>query len=313
MKNPLIVIAGPTACRKTKISVSLAKDINASVISADSMQVYKGLDIGTAKIRPEEMQGVPHYMIDELEPDEEFNIYLFKKKALGFIDDINNVGRLPMIVGGTGFYIQSVLYDIDFSDEGGDRKYRKKLEEIADKEGVTALHRLLEEKDAESAEAIHENNVKRVIRALEYHHETGKKLSAHNSEQKQKISPFNFAYFVLNMDREMLYRRINTRVDLMVSAGLIDEVDGLLKKGVSAGSLSMQGIGYKEVCEYLAGNSSKEDAINAIKQNTRHFAKRQLTWFRHERDAVFIELDEYADTEAVKEHMKSILKEKGIV
>ncbi len=313
MKKPLIVIAGPTACRKTEISVSLAKDINASVISADSMQVYKGLDIGTAKIRPEEMQGVPHYMIDELEPDEEFNIYLFKNKALGCIDDIYNADRLPMLVGGTGFYIQSVLYDIDFSNEGSGRKYRRILEEIADKEGAKALHRLLEEKDAESAGAIHENNVKRVIRALEYHHETGKKLSEHNSEQKQKISPFNFAYFVLNMDREKLYRRINTRVDLMVSAGLIDEVDGLLKKGVSAEYLSMQGIGYKEICEYLSGNISKEDAVSAIKQNTRHFAKRQLTWFRHEKDAVFIDLDEYADIEAVKEHMISILKEKGIV
>ena len=241
-KKPLVILTGPTAVGKTELSIKLAKAINGEIISADSIQVYKYFDIGSAKVTKEEMDGVKHYLIDVLEPDEEFNIYVFKKLALEAMEEIYAKGKVPIIAGGTGFYIQALLYDIEFSDEEGDKTYRHMLEKKAEEEGVTVIHNMLKDIDPEAANEIHENNLKRVIRALEYYHETGMKISEHNKEQRQKESPYNFRYYVLNMDREKLYSRVNLRVDIMTENGLIDEVKKLKEMGYGKELNSMQGI-----------------------------------------------------------------------
>lgn len=309
MKN-LVVITGPTAVGKTDISIKLAKEIDGEIISADSIQVYKGLDVGSAKITEEEMDGVKHYLIDVLDPTEEFDIYTFKKMAEEAIDEIYAKGKTPIIVGGTGFYIQSVLYDIDFEETHVDMQYRKELEESVSLYGNDYIHKMLEEVDPEYAAGIHPNNVKRVIRALEFYHENNMPLSEHNSEQKMNKSPYNFAYYVLNDDREVLYDRINKRVDKMFDNGLVDEVKGL---GLDKSSQSMQGIGYKEVLEYLNGNISEDECKELIKKNTRHFAKRQLTWFRHEKVVQMIDYRDFdRDIDKVLEYMLNDLKEKKI-
>lgn len=214
--NNLVIITGPTAVGKTEISIELAKAINGEIISADSIQVYKYMDIGSAKIKKEEMQGIKHYLIDEFEPDDEFNVNVFQKLTKKYINEIYEKGKTPIIVGGTGFYIQSVLYDIDFDETEDNHEYRKTLEQIYKDKGVQYLYNMLKEVDEESAKAIHYNNVKRVIRALEYNHQTGKKISDHNKEQREYASPYNFKYFVLNDKRELLYSRINKRVDFMI-------------------------------------------------------------------------------------------------
>lgn len=309
MKN-LVVITGPTAVGKTDISIKLAKEIDGEIISADSIQVYKGLDVGSAKITEEEMDGVKHYLIDVLDPTEDFDIYTFKKMAEEAIDKIYDKGKTPIIVGGTGFYIQSVLYDIDFEETHVDMQYRKELEELVGLYGNDYIHKMLEEVDPEYAAGIHPNNVKRVIRALEFYHENNIPLSEHNSEQKMNKSPYNFAYYVLNDDREVLYDRINKRVDKMFDNGLVDEVKGL---GLDESSQSMQGIGYKEVLEYLNGNISEDECKELIKKNTRHFAKRQLTWFRHEKVVQMIDYRDFdRDIDKVLEYMLNDLKEKKI-
>ncbi len=309
MKN-LVVITGPTAVGKTDISIKLAKEIDGEIISADSIQVYKGLDVGSAKITEEEMDGVKHYLIDVLDPTEEFDIYTFKKMAEEAIDKIYAKGKIPIIVGGTGFYIQSVLYDVDFEETHVDMQYRKELEELVGLYGNEYIHKMLEEVDPEYAAGIHPNNVKRVIRALEFYHENNMPLSEHNSEQKMNESPYNFAYYVLNDDREVLYDRINKRVDKMFDNGLVDEVKGL---GLDESSQSMQGIGYKEVLEYLNGKISEDECKELIKKNTRHFAKRQLTWFRHEKVVQMIDYRDFnRDIDKVLEYMLNDLKEKEI-
>ena len=309
MKN-LVVITGPTAVGKTDISIKLAKEIDGEIISADSIQVYKGLDIGSAKITEEEMDGVKHYLIDVLDPTEEFDIYTFKKMAEEAIDEIYAKGKIPIIVGGTGFYIQSVLYDVDFEETHVDMQYRKELEELVGLYGNEYIHKMLKEVDPEYAVGIHPNNVKRVIRALEFYHENNMPLSEHNNEQKMNESPYNFAYYVLNDDREVLYDRINKRVDKMFDNGLVDEVKGL---GLDESSQSMQGIGYKEVLEYLNGNISEDECKELIKKNTRHFAKRQLTWFRHEKVVQMIDYRDFdRDIDKVLEYMLNDLKEKKI-
>lgn len=292
-KKPLIVITGPTAVGKTDLSIRLAKDINGEIISADSIQIYKYMDIGSAKVMPEEMNGVVHHLIDELYPDEEFNVYTFKKMANKAMDGIYKRGSVPVIAGGTGFYIQSVLYDISFDEEQGDKEYRHYLEELALKKGNEFIHNMLKAVDEEAANVIHMNNTKRVIRALEYYNETGKKFSQNNEEQRQNESPYEFKYFVLNMDREKLYERINMRVDMMVKAGLIEEVENLLKMGYHRELNSMQGIGYKEIVSYLNGEMSYNEAIETLKQNTRHFAKRQLTWFRREKTVTWVNYEDF--------------------
>ena len=292
-KKPLVILTGPTAVGKTEISIKLAKAINGEIISADSIQVYKHFDIGSAKVTKEEMDGVKHYLIDVLEPDEEFNIYVFKKLALEAMEEIYAKGKIPIIAGGTGFYIQALLYDIEFAEEEGDKTYRQMLEKKAEEEGVTVIHNMLKEVDPVAADEIHENNLKRVIRALEYYHETGMCISDHNKEQRQKESPYNFRYYVLNMDREKLYNRINLRVDIMVENGLVDEVKKLKEMGYGKELNSMQGIGYKEIYDYVDGVYDYDTAIETLKKNTRNFAKRQITWFKREKEVLWLNHEEF--------------------
>ena len=297
MKDKLIVIAGPTAAGKTALSVELAKRINGSVISADSMQVYKYMDIGSAKIGKDEMQGIPHYLVDVLEPSDEFNISVFKKMADEAIADIRASGRIPIVAGGTGFYIRALAYDTEFTEEEHKEDVRGELESILSEKGSDYLHDMLREIDPESAEAIHPNNTKRVIRAIEYYRLNGSRISEHNKASREKESPYDLSYFVLDMDRERLYQRIDMRVDLMMQAGLLDEVKRLKAMGYDRSFVSMQGLGYKELLDHLDGLTTLEEAVDIIKRDTRHFAKRQLTWFRSEKDAVFLSAEEYSTTE----------------
>ena len=284
MKQPLVILTGPTAVGKSDLSIKLAKQINGEIISADSMQVYRGMDIGSAKIRPEEMQGIRHYLIDELDPKEPFHVVKFQELAKKYMKEIWRRGKTPILVGGTGFYIQAVLYDIDFTENGEDDSYRRELERIAVEKGADFLHQMLITVDPQAAMQIHANNIKRVIRALEFYHETGTQISQHNEQERQKVSPYNAAYFVLNDDRSAIYQRINRRVDLMMEAGLVEEVEKLRKSGCTRDMVSMQGLGYKEILDYLEGICPLEEAVYTIKRDTRHFAKRQLTWFKRERD-----------------------------
>ena len=293
MKKPLIILTGPTAVGKTKASIGLAKALNGEIISADSMQVYKHMDIGSAKIRSEEMQGIKHYLIDELEPDEEFHVVRFQEMAKKALEEIYAKNKIPIVVGGTGFYIQALLYDIDFTENEEDTEYRKELEQLAAEKGADALHEMLRKVDSASAEAIHANNVKRVIRALEFHKQTGGKISEHNEQERAKSSPYDFCYFVLNDERERLYERINLRIDQMLDDGLVEEVMSLKDQGYTKEMVSMQGLGYKEILDYLNGNCTLEEAIYILKRDTRHFAKRQLTWFRRERDVIWVSKNEH--------------------
>ena len=313
-KKPMVILTGPTAVGKTALSIRLAKEINGAVISADSMQVYRHMDIGSAKIRPEEMQGVKHYLIDILEPEEEFHVVRFVEEAKAALEEIYRNGQIPIIAGGTGFYIQALLYDINFDGQDCDADYRRELEQIAEEKGAEYLHQMLEEVDAESAKAIHANNTKRVIRALEFYHVSGKKISENNETEHQKESPYNFAYFVLTDERERLYKRIEARVDAMMEEGLLDEVRLLKERGATKEMVSMQGLGYKEILAYLDGEISLERAVYLIKRDTRHFAKRQLTWFRRERDVIWFDKEQYAYQEdAILADMLTILKEKTIL
>lgn len=293
MKKPLIILTGPTAVGKTKASIGLAKALDGEIISADSMQVYKHMDIGSAKIRPEEMQGIKHYLIDELEPDEEFHVVRFQEMAKKALEEIYAKNKIPIVVGGTGFYIQALLYDIDFTENEEDTEYRKELEQLAAEKGADVLHEMLRKVDPKSAEAIHANNVKRVIRALEFHKQTGGKISEHNEQERAKSSPYDFCYFVLNDERERLYERINLRIDQMLDDGLVEEVMSLKDQGYTKEMVSMQGLGYKEILDYLNGNCTLEEAIYILKRDTRHFAKRQLTWFRRERDVIWVSKNEH--------------------
>ena len=312
--RPLIILTGPTAVGKTKLSIETARMLGAEIISADSMQVYKYMDIGTAKITKEEMEDITHYMIDELEPDEEFNVVVFKKLALKYMEEIYNKGKIPLIVGGTGFYIQALLYDIDFSETDEDNgEIRRNLEELARIKGNEYLHNRLKEVDEESAKIIHTNNVKKIIRALEYYEITGEKISKHNKEQRQNESPYNFLYLVLNDDRDKIYNRIDKRVDIMIKEGLVDEVKSLLDKGYTKDLVSMSGLGYKEIIEYLEGNISLDEAIYILKRDTRHFAKRQLTWFRREKITTWINKNEYDNEDKILAYIKEIAKNKGII
>lgn len=302
----LIVLTGPTAVGKTALSIALAKAIGGEIISADSMQVYKYMDIGSAKIRPEEMDGVRHYLVDILDPHEDFNVFMFQKYAKEAIKQIYDNGHIPILVGGTGFYIQSVLYDIDFTESTMDEEYRNRLEAIAIQEGPEALFTKLKEVDPESATAIHPNNVKRVIRALEYYHQTGEKISSHNEEERNKTSPYDFSYFVLNDDRNVLYHNIDLRVDKMIADGLVDEVARLKAMGLKKTDVSMQGLGYKEILSYLDDEIDLERAIYLIKRDTRHFAKRQLTWFRRERDVIMVDKQDFShDDKKILDYMIS--------
>lgn len=306
--KPLIILTGPTAVGKTELSISLAKAIGGEVISADSMQVYKYMNIGTAKIRQEEMDGVPHHLIDILEPDVAFNVAMFKELAKKAADEIYERGHIPIVVGGTGFYIQALLYDIDFSEEDSDQHIRSELEQLAAQKGSEYLHDLLREVDPESADQIHHHNVKRVIRALEYYRMHGEKISIHNERERQKQSPYQFLYFVLTHDRQVLYERIERRIDKMIQEGLVEEVDNLLKMGYNRNLVSMQGLGYKEIVPYLMGECTLDEAVYVLKRDTRHFAKRQLTWFRRERDVRWLDKTQFASEKEILDEIQNTIK-----
>lgn len=313
-KKPLVILTGPTAVGKTALSIKLASEIGGEIISADSMQVYRQMNIGSAKIKPEEMGGIPHHLIDILEPEEEFNVCLFEKLALEAMEQIYERGHIPVVVGGTGFYIQALLYQIDFTEEETDTAYRDKLWQLGEEKGNHYLHELLRKVDPKSAEEIHENNRKRVIRALEFYENCGKPISTHNKEQRQKTSAYNSCYFVLTDDRKKLYERIESRVDQMLSKGLVDEVRTLKERGCNASMVSMQGLGYKEILEYLDGRCSLLEAVEKIKKETRHFAKRQLTWFRREKDVIWLDKQAFAyDEDAVLSCILENLRKKEII
>lgn len=313
-QKPLIILAGPTAVGKTALSIALAKAVDGEIISADSMQVYKGMDIGSAKIRSDEMQGIPHYLIDELEPDEEFHVVLFQQLAKKYMETIWQKGKIPILVGGTGFYIQAVLYDIDFTQSSNDPSYREELERLAKEKGAGYLHDMLKQVDGKSAVEIHANNVKRVIRALEYYKDTGEPISVHNELERRKESPYRFAYFVLNDERAKIYDKINQRIDAMIEEGLLEEVRALREKGYTRDMVSMQGLGYKEILDYLNGECTLEEAIYTLKRDTRHFAKRQVTWMKRERDVCWVNKDAFDyRQDAILEYMLHILREKGIL
>ena len=312
MKKPLIVIGGPTACGKTGFSIQLAKKIGGEIISADSMQVYRYMDIGTAKVTLEEADGVPHYLIDEFDPDEEYNVMIFQQKAKAYMEEIWAKGKVPILVGGTGFYINALLYDNDFTETENDTTYREECYKLAQEQGPEVLFERLKEVDPAYAEIMHANNVKRVTRALEYHYLTGQKFSEHNAEQKEKESPYDAAVIILNMDREKLYERIELRIDLMMEQGLLEEVKGLLEKGYAPDLVSMQGIGYKEFVPYFNGECTLEEAVTQLKTNTRRFAKRQLTWFRRQIDGLWVDLGN-ATGEKAMEDVLSYLKQQNIL
>ncbi|MBQ8247729.1 MAG: tRNA (adenosine(37)-N6)-dimethylallyltransferase MiaA [Lachnospiraceae bacterium] len=314
-KPKLIILAGPTAVGKTDNSIRLAKAVNGEIISADSMQVYKRMDIGSAKIMPEEMQGIKHYLIDVLDPTEEFNIVRFQTMAKEAMAEIYAKGKIPILVGGTGFYIQSLLYDIEFKEEEeANIALREELQQFADKFGKEALHGRLKTVDPESAEAIPAGNVKRVIRALEFYETHHEKISAHNAEQAEKESPYHYAFFVLTDDRKLLYERIEKRIDIMLEKGLIDEVKALQAEGLNRNFISMQGLGYKEILAYLEGEISLEEAVYILKRDTRHFAKRQITWFKREKDVKWLDKSEFGhNDDAVFEEMMKYLRYKEIV
>lgn len=298
MKQPLIVLTGPTAVGKTALSIKLSRAIGGEIISADSMQVYRHMDIGSAKVTSEEMEGIPHYLIDVLGPDQDFNVKSFQSMAKDAVREIYSHGHIPVVVGGTGFYIQALLYDIDFTENDVDSPVRRELEDLACKAGDSApavLHGMLREVDPEAARQLHRNNVKRVIRAIEYFRLTGEKISSHNERERGKEAPYHFLYYVVNTDRKVLYERIEERVDWMLEHGLVEEVERLRNMGLRRGNTSMQGLGYKEILDYLEGTCSLEEAVRVLKRDTRHFAKRQLTWFRRERDVRWIDLQEFGN------------------
>lgn len=313
MKKPLLILTGPTAVGKTRLSIKLAKAVNGEIISADSMQVYRYMDIGSAKIKPEETEGVPHHLIDVLDPEEEFNVVTFQKMCKKCMEEIYGRGHVPILTGGTGFYIQSVLYDIDFTENAEDTTIRDRLEKEAEEKGAEYLHGKLREVDPVSAGAIHANNIKRVIRALEFYEQTGEKISLHNETERQKESAYASCYFVLNDDREKLYERIDRRVDEMLAEGLVAEVEALKKRGCTRKLVSMQGLGYKEILAYLDGEYSLEEAVYRIKRDTRHFAKRQITWFKREKEVIWINKPDFSyDDDKILDFMKKEMEDKGI-
>ena len=313
MKKPLIILTGPTAVGKTELSLRLAKQVNGAIISADSMQVYKYMDIGTAKISEAKRQGVAHYLFDEFMPDEPFNVVRFQQYAKRYMQEIYKNGQIPILTGGTGFYIQAVLYDIDFSSQETDGACRKKLEALANERGSAYLHEMLKKADPKSAESIHANNTKRLIRALEFFWLTGTRISEHNEREHQKETPYNAAYFVLNDSRTRLYERIDRRVDQMVEKGLLKEVEKLRDMGYTKELVSMQGLGYKELFAYFDGECTLQEAVAVIKRDTRHFAKRQLTWFRREKEVIWLNKQMFSyDNDKILSYMNAILTEKGI-
>lgn len=342
-QKPLVVLSGPTAVGKTELSLDLAEKIGGEIISADSIQVYRGMEIGSAKLPPDERRGIPHYLIDVLDPSENFNVFCFQAMAKAAMEEIWSHGHIPLLTGGTGFYTQAIIYDIDFTENDGSSSFRVLLEKtseipnlqalpeglerygdvfeswraqgaLSDPGGRAFLHACLTAVDPVSAKEIHPNNVKRVIRALEFQEQTGGLISSHNEEQRKRTSPYNFAHFVLTDDREEIYRRIDGRVDIMIQMGLVDEVERLKSAGVPEDGTAMQGLGYREILGYLNGAYPLEEAVRLIKRNTRHFAKRQLTWFRREKDIIWIDRRDYGrERERILEEILQELSARKII
>ncbi len=312
-KKRLIIINGPTAVGKSRAAVELAKRIGGEIISADSMQVYRGMDIGTAKITAGEMGGIPHHLIDIIEPDEEFGVLKFKELAQQAVDEIFSRSHIPIICGGTGFYIQAVLYDIDFTEYDDEKasQIRQRLEKELEENGSMYLFERLKKIDPVYAGIIHPNNTKRLLHSLEFYELTGKKMSEHNREQAQNESPYDFRYFVLTDDRERIYERINKRVDRMVEDGLPGEVKMLLEKGYGEELPSMLGIGYKEFVDYYRNRVSFDEAVENIKRETRHYAKKQMTWFKREKKVEFIDIRQFCDFDGVVDFLVKACAETG--
>ena len=287
-KPKVIVICGPTASGKTALSIELAKKINGEIISSDSMQIYKDMDIGTAKPTKEEMQNIKHYLIDFVEPNQRYSVAEFKKDAEKAIEEILQKGKTPIVVGGTGLYVDSLIYGIEYQDIEFDEKYRKQLEERVEKEGLETLYNEAKNIDSQAVEKISTNDQKRILRILEIYKATGKNKTEQEIESRKNGVKYDYKVFAINMDREKLYERINKRVDIMIESGLVEEVESLLKK-YNEFPTAMQGLGYKEVVEYLQGKLSKEEMIEKIKRETRRYAKRQLTWFRKNKQTIWIQ------------------------
>lgn len=305
--NRVIVIAGPTASGKTNLSIELAKRLNGEIISADSMQIYKHMDIGTAKPTIDEMQGIKHYLIDEVLPNEEFNVVKFKELAEKYIEEIIAKGKLPIIVGGTGLYISSLMDNISFSESQCDWELREELKKEAEEFGAEYLHDKLKQVDEEAANNIHPNNIKRVIRALEVFYQTKKPISYHNEISRGVPSKYSFILIGLTMDRQYLYERINKRVDIMLDNGLVEEVKSLAMLGFSDSITAMQGIGYKEILAYLEGKNSLEEAVEIIKRDSRRYAKRQLTWFKRIKDIKWFNIDNFGNNHNIVEEVANYI------
>lgn len=305
-KPKLLVLIGPTAVGKTALSIEIAKAYSCEIISGDSMQVYRGMDIGTAKITPDEMQGVPHHLIDVLDPDEAFSVARFQEWCKELIPDIHGRGKLPFIVGGTGLYIESVCYEFQFTEAGADETFRAEQQRLAEEQGAEALHAKLAEIDPKSAERLHPNDVRRVIRALEVYHLTGETLSASLARQN-KQSPYDLCFIGLTMDRQMLYNRIEQRIDGMMAQGLVDEVKDLLRRGYSRDLVSLQGLGYKEIIEHLQDGVPLDLAVEKLKRDTRRFAKRQLSWFRHMKEISWVDVGDGKNFSANFEAVRAII------
>jgi len=299
----ICILAGPTAVGKTEISLALARSLCGEIISADSAQVYKYMDIGTAKLKEEEMQGIRHYMIDEVTPDMDFSVAQFREKAELYIRDINDRGKLPIITGGTGLYINSLLNNLDFTDSISDEEYRREMQETAQVKGNEYVHAMLEAVDPASYKRLHPNDLRRVIRALEVYKHTGRPISYFQEESRKQPPRYDFAYITLTMDRRKLYERIEQRVDKMMASGLVEEVEGLIKRGYGRELNSMQALGYKEIADYLHGSVSKDEAVRILKRDTRHYAKRQLTWFRGDKRVNWVDVDSFYRKEAIVENI----------
>jgi tRNA dimethylallyltransferase len=303
MKKNLLILGGPTAVGKTDISIKIAQKLGGEIISADSMQIYKYMDIGSAKVTVDEMKGIPHYMIDIVEPDKSFNVSDFKRIAEEKIDEITARKRLPMVVGGTGLYINSLICSYDFSEAGIDQDYRDHLEGLAELKGKEYIHGMLKDVDYGSYERLYPNDLKRVIRALEVYRMIGVTITEYNSMRQEYVCPYNLEYYVLTMDRASLYNRINLRVDLMMKKGLIDEVESLKARGYNGDMQSMKGIGYKEILYYLEGKMTLEEAVELIKKSSRNYAKRQLTWFRKDPRVKWINKDEFDSDDDIADYI----------
>ncbi|WP_074103837.1 tRNA (adenosine(37)-N6)-dimethylallyltransferase MiaA [Paenibacillus sp. P3E] len=293
-KRRVLVLLGPTAVGKTRLSLEMAEAYNAEIISGDSMQVYRGMDIGTAKIKPEEMMGIPHHLIDIHNPQDSYSAAEFQEQGGRLIEEISRKGKLPFIVGGTGLYIESLCYGFRFSEAVADEAFRSEQDAFAEAHGAEALHARLAAVDPVSAARLHPNDRRRIIRALEIHHQTKVTLSESHADQK-KESPYELCLIGLTMDRKILYKRIEDRIDQMLAEGLVTEVEGLLQRGYSKSLVSMQGLGYKEIAAYLAGEMTLDEAVTLLKRDTRRFAKRQLSWFRHMKEIQWIDVDETQD------------------